>query len=193
LIAGRLNSFILADSEKCIGCKTCEIACAVSHMEQVPKTAGATDGPLMPRLYVMRTPEVTVPVQCRQCEDAPCAQVCQMEAICRVDGTILVDSSRCVGCELCLMACPFGAIELVPQHRGVKPIYPRALQEADWAGKRLYRANKCDLCVRRVEGPACVMACPQEALELVNPVAESRKRVAEAAVSLLDCARGLNG
>ena len=125
----RLNSFILANSEKCIGCKTCEIACALAHAEPKPNTAGATDGPLIPRVYVMRTPEITVPIQCRHCEDAPCANVCQMLAICRVDGKILVDTERCVGCKLCLMACPFGAIELVPQHRGARPIYSRNLEE----------------------------------------------------------------
>ena len=71
--AAGLNSFILANSEKCVGCKTCEIACALAHLERNPGTAGAADGAFMPRLYVMRTPEVTVPVQCRHCEDAPCA------------------------------------------------------------------------------------------------------------------------
>jgi len=193
LKAERLNSFVLADSEKCTGCKTCEIACAVAHMEQKAGTAGATDGPFMPRLYVMRTPEVTVPVQCRQCEDAPCAIVCQMSAISRVDGMILVDTERCVGCKLCLMACPFGAIELVPQHRGTKPIYPGAWKEQeDWIGRRLYRANKCDLCAGRDKGPACVLACPQKALEMVNPAAASRKRNLEAAVSLLECAKGFD-
>lgn len=110
-----------------------------------------------------------------------------MSAISRVGGMVLVDTELCVGCKLCLVACPFGAIELVPQHRGVKPIYPHAKkEEEDWTGKRLYRANKCDLCAGRVEGQACMLACPQKALEMVNPGAESRKRLVEAAAAMAD-------
>jgi electron transport protein HydN len=110
-----------------------------------------------------------------------------MAAISRVNRRILVDSARCVGCKLCLMACPLGAIELVPQHRSVRPIYPTAFgNEHDWVGKRLFRANKCDLCTGRDQGPACVAACPEQALELVHPAAESRKRNVDAALNLLE-------
>lgn len=187
LKADGLNAFVLADSEKCTGCKTCEIACAIAHSEERTLTAGTASGPLIPRLFVMVTAEVAAPVQCRHCEDAPCANVCQMSAISRVDHRILVDTERCVGCKLCLMACPFGAIELVPQHRGTRPIYPSAFpNEEEWVGKKLFRANKCDLCAGRDEGPACVEICPEKALELIQPVAESKRRMVEAALKLLE-------
>ncbi len=109
-----------------------------------------------------------------------------MSAISRVNGRTVVDTSKCIGCKLCLMACPFGAIEFVPQPPGTKPIYIGASSKPEgWAGRRFYRANNCDVCVNRLQGPACVETCPQKALELVNPEMEKRKKNTEAALDLL--------
>jgi electron transport protein HydN len=180
-----LNSFILADTEKCVGCRTCEIACAIAHAAKKPITAGATDGPLFPGLFVMVTAEITAPIQCLHCEDAPCANVCQMHAISRIGDKVLVDTERCVGCKLCLMACAFGAIELVPMPPDSRPIYANTLKTIKkGCDEPSFRANKCDLCTGRTGGPACVTSCPQKALELVNAVAETRKRKLEAALDL---------
>ena len=184
--AERFSPFVQSDAEKCIGCRTCEIACAVAHSAIRVNTAGATEGVFMPRLFVMVTPEAAAPVQCHHCEDAPCLGVCQMSAIARVNGRTVVDTSRCVGCKLCLMACPFGAIEFVPLPPGTRPIFPGASEKPEeWAARRFHRANNCDLCVHRAEGPACVATCPQKALELVNPAAEAGRRNVEAALDLL--------
>ena len=142
----------------------------------------------------MVVPELSAPVQCHHCEDAPCRNVCQMSAISRVDGRTVVDTLKCVGCRLCLMACPFGAIEFVPQPEGTRPVYPGAFSGPEgWAGRRYHRANNCDLCVHRPEGPACVETCPQKALELVHPAAERNRRNAEAALDLLEVGGGIGG
>ncbi|AEO46782.1 4Fe-4S dicluster domain-containing protein [Rhodospirillum rubrum] len=181
-----LNYFILADSDKCIGCRMCEIACAVTHSEDKPETVGALDGPLVPRLFVVVTDDVTVPVICRHCEDAPCASVCKMAAISRVDGKVLVDAERCVGCRLCLMACPFGATEFVPQPADAAPVY---ITPADGRPSRAvkvrYKANKCDLCSGLADGPACVNACPQNVLSIVDPAAEVARRALGAVEDLV--------
>jgi electron transport protein HydN len=180
------SPFVQSDAEKCIGCRTCEIACATAHVGSKVQTAGATEGIFMPRLFVMVAPEYAAPVQCHHCEDAPCRGVCQMSAISRVDGRTVVDPSRCVGCKLCLMACPFGAIEFIPLPAGTRPIFPGTSEKPEeWKAKRYYRANNCDLCVHRPEGPSCVATCPQKALELVNPVKERSRRNEEAALDLL--------
>ena len=182
----KFSPFVQSDTEKCIGCRTCELACSMAHAEVRVNTAGATPGVFMPRLFVIVTPEVSAPVQCHHCEDAPCRNICQMSAISRIDGRTVVDTSKCIGCKLCLMACPFGAIEFVPQPQGTQPIYVGASSKPeDWSGRRFYRANNCDLCVHRSNGPACVETCPEKALELVNPVMEKRKRNTEAALDLL--------
>lgn len=62
-----MNRFILADTEKCIGCRTCEVACVVSHQGML--SAGA----FAPRIRVVKGGAFTTAVGCHQCEDAPCA------------------------------------------------------------------------------------------------------------------------
>jgi len=182
----KFSSFVQSDPEKCIGCRTCEIACAMAHADSKANTAGACRSSFIPRLFLVAMPEVTAPVQCHHCEDAPCCGICQMSAISRVDGRTVVDTTRCVGCKLCLMACPFGAIEFVPQSLGTRPVYPKAVSKPeDWVARQFHRANNCDLCVHRAEGPSCVQTCPQKALELVNPALEKSRRNQEAALDLL--------
>ena len=187
------SPFVQSDAEKCIGCRTCEIACAISHSDSQPETAGAVIERFVPRLFVMIASDVSAPVQCHHCEDAPCRNVCQMAAVSRLDGRTVVDTFRCVGCRLCLMACPFGAIEFVPLPAGPRPVFPGAFSGPEgWAGRSYHRAGNCDLCVGRTTGPACIEACPEKALELVDTAAEKRRRNAEAALDLLQIA-GLVG
>ena len=50
----------------------------------------------------------TVPLQCMQCEDAPCAAVCPTgAAYIGADGIVGVDEGRCIGCKYCMAACPY--------------------------------------------------------------------------------------
>ena len=72
----QLNSFVVADPGKCIGCKVCEVACAVVHSDVPVTTAGTMVTPIIPKLYVVKTATVTMPIQCRHCEDAPCGNAC---------------------------------------------------------------------------------------------------------------------
>lgn len=184
-MADRSSPFVQSDTEKCIGCRTCELACALAHSCAAGATAGSI-GAVIPRVFVIVSPELAAPVQCHHCEDAPCRGVCQMSAISRMDGRTVVDVSRCVGCKLCLMACPFGAIEFIPQAPGSRPVYPgRTADQKAWSARSFHRANNCDLCVHRVQGPACVEACPQKAMELVNPAAEKSRKNEAAALDLL--------
>ncbi|HBI6864898.1 TPA: 4Fe-4S dicluster domain-containing protein [Enterobacter cloacae] len=139
-----MNRFILADPEKCIGCRTCEVACMMSHQD-----AAAPDA-LTSRIRVVKGGTFTTAVGCHQCEDAPCANVCPTGAIRRTAGAWLVDQARCIGCKSCMVACPFGAMQ-------IRYVAERA------------RALKCDLCAHREGGPACVEACPTRALSCVDP------------------------
>lgn len=184
-----MNPFVVADPQRCIGCQVCELACAAAHSDHPAATVGALNQPILPRLFLVKTAEVTMPIQCRQCEDAPCANVCPVGAIRQEDGRIQVQEQACVGCKTCLMACPFGAMELVPRYRDGRPVRQEGLQAVTPQGvecKDWLVAHKCDLCHNRPTGPACVTACPQQALKLVEPAQERRRRNIAAARSLAE-------
>jgi electron transport protein HydN len=191
-----LNAFILADPNKCIGCRVCEVACSVAHTEGAAVTAGMLDAPLIAKLYLVKTSTVTMPIQCRHCEDAPCAQVCPVGAITQTKGNIIIDEGRCMGCKTCLMACPFGAIDFAPVYRNGQVVMQSALQVETEDGlmeKEMVVASKCDLCAGHAAGPACVRACPENALEMVLPKREKKKRNIEAALSLQDAVKKFIG
>ena len=108
-----MNRFIIADATKCIGCRTCEVACAVSHHENQDCAALSPDE-FISRIRVIKDHCWTTAVACHQCEDAPCANVCPVDAISREHGHIFVEQTRCIGCKSCMLACPFGAMETGP-------------------------------------------------------------------------------
>ena len=179
----RLNSFVLADPNKCIGCRVCEVACAVAHTEKEIKTVGNMDIPLKSRLYLVKTAEVTMPVQCHHCEDAPCVKSCLILAIKEQGNKIVIDEQSCIGCKSCIIACPFGAIELILSHIEDKMSLPELGKgdHKELQNKQKVIASKCDLCNGRTRGPACVEACPQEALQYVDVEKERKNRRIEAA------------
>jgi electron transport protein HydN len=101
-------------------------------------------------------------VTCHHCDDAPCAGACPTGAISFVQNTVQVNQARCIGCKSCMVACPYGMMDVV-----ALPV-SRA-----YAGVRLSlgtkaQAHKCDLCIDRAQGPACVGACPTQALHIAN-------------------------
>lgn len=167
------NTFVVADPHKCIGCKACEIACAVAHLEMTVVTAGASNMPFQPRLSLVQTSQRSMPIQCRQCEDAPCANACPVGAIMRQKGRILVDTDRCFGCKTCMLACPFGAMDMVQEISHGQPVLQKNLLEigkqTEGTPKGRLVAHKCDLCGDRADGPACVEACPAKAFVVVRP------------------------
>jgi electron transport protein HydN len=188
-VNSKLNAFVVADPNKCIGCKVCEVACSVAHTDNAVTTVGTLETPIIPKLYLVKTPEVTMPVQCRHCEDAPCANVCPVAAITQVNNAIIIDENTCMGCKTCMIACPFGAIDLVPIYKDGEPVIQNGLKadcEDGMVEKELVVASKCDLCVSRDNGPACVEACPEKALEIMLPQKDKKKRNVEAALNLLE-------
>lgn len=143
--------------ERCTGCRSCEIACAVEHSKNKELAKAVQEDP-SPR-YRVRVLAVdekggkvrlrSVALQCRQCEDPACAVACIAGGIAKdkETGAVRFNSEKCVGCWSCTMICPYGAIIRVSD-QGI--------------------AVKCDQCPDRAV-PACVEACPTKALLFCTP------------------------
>ena len=117
-----------------------------------------------PRLRVTRTYEISAPVACHHCEDAPCAKACPTGALFfdPKNHRIGVNEDNCIGCKSCVMACPFGAVSVATTQ------VPVLMGDVRVGSQTKSFVLKCDLCVDRPGGPACAEACPTKGLTLVD-------------------------
>ena len=138
---------IYIKEEVCIGCRLCEIHCLVHHSKskKLIKAYKEEFPRALPRVLVEEQGHLSFALQCRHCEEAPCLEACITGAMHRDKETnaVLCDEDKCIGCWMCIMVCPFGAIK------------------RDLSKKKV--ASKCDLCYGE-ESPVCVRNCPNEAL-----------------------------
>lgn len=152
-----MNRCVRGNPDLCMGCRTCLIACVVAHSEKPIFEIDPDGFTFNPKLHMVKTAKITVPIQCKHCESPACLAACPEKIISIVDGTVVIDTKHCIGCKCCMDACPFGAIDMVE-------VYGEKQKD----GRARIVANKCDLC-RGVEGgPQCVRVCPTEALKLVE-------------------------
>jgi len=137
---------IYAHEEFCLGCRLCEINCLVQHSrsKKILKAFKEERGKVLSAIHVEESGYVSFALQCRHCTDAKCLEACMTGAMHRDEktGAVLCDQDKCVGCWMCVMVCPVGAIR---------------------RGKEKSVASKCDLCVGE-DLPVCVANCPNEAL-----------------------------
>lgn len=135
----------LLDLHRCVGCGACVLACRIEN-GRVEEAAWRRVVPLNLRRNPAG-PTYFLSVACHHCEDPACLRGCPSGAYeKRPDGIVVHHADRCLGCRYCEMACPFGA----PQYDADRGVM-----------------SKCHLCAPRIdEGrlPACVAACPTEAL-----------------------------
>ncbi len=145
----------IVDMEKCIGCELCEKVCEFINTKPRSKVIQTSDG-------------ILVPITCLHCATPICVEICPTGAIYRdPDGPIRLRPNRCVGCKLCVAACPFGVPDVDP----VKGFM-----------------SKCDLCKERARDdlpPACVELCPAGAI-LFEEYEEVEKSNSEAVKLLLE-------
>ena len=141
-----MNFGFLIDNRKCIGCHACTVACKSEH-----------DVPLgVYRTWVKYVETGQFPdnrrhftvLRCNHCDDAPCIPSCPVTALYRreQDGIVDFDPERCIGCKMCLQACPYDALHIDPD---------------------THTAAKCNFCAHRVEvglEPSCQVVCPTQAI-----------------------------
>jgi carbon-monoxide dehydrogenase iron sulfur subunit len=158
-----MKGILVVKAHRCMGCKSCEMGCAVVHSKSGDLYEAITEYPApTSRVRVKGGNGFAVPLQCRQCEDAPCVAVCPTKALHRgnQDSPVAIDQDMCIGCQWCVLACPFGVINLDSKSRTI---------------------IKCDQCTERLELgqlPACVVSCPTGALEfkrMEDVIAEKRE------------------
>ena len=135
---------VLIRADRCLGCRSCQIACAVEHSASKNLFGAIAESPVPRyRLFVEKADGLNIPLTCRHCDPAPCAEACIAGSITKdARGAVVQKEDRCIGCWTCVMVCPYGVV-----------------------GSRLDEkvAVKCDRCPDR-EIPACVGACPTKAL-----------------------------
>jgi len=184
---------LLYDTTRCIGCKTCVVACREANNLK-PDTSNAPgrlwdmpmdlNGDTKTIIKLYRSSDGLqrsyFKAQCMHCVDPACTNACMIGALQkREHGIVSYDPSLCVGCRYCQMACPFN------------------IPKFEWA-KAAPKIVKCELCRHRAggaalatiggfsryprgKGPGCAEVCPREAViygtrdELL---AEARRRLA---------------
>jgi len=184
-----MSKKITVNIARCLGCHTCELACAIAH-SPAGQAPGAAADPVVAgadnafvalaaagqrpgyHIHVEHYGPKSVPLSCQHCEEAACELACPTGAVKRLapGKPVLVDEAKCIGCSMCVQACPFGVMAMRP------------------GGKVAF---KCDLCVARLARglePACASSCPTKALALEQE-AESNKNKRRAAVERLVAAQ----
>jgi molybdopterin-containing oxidoreductase family iron-sulfur binding subunit len=189
---------MLIDLKRCIGCNNCAVTCKNANnlpnntWWNVIQTTGGEHPDTPAGEYPDNLSMSFLPKACQHCENPPCVAVCPAEATYRrEDGIVMMDYETCIGCKLCIDACPYDARTF----NDTEPTYyvDFALGDADVAPHVQNVAEKCVFCYQRVdrgEIPACMELCPTRARvwgDLDDPASEVSQRIAgREVISLLE-------
>ncbi len=156
-----MSKVLKINIDKCTGCRTCEMVCSLKKEGRV--------NPSKSRIQIARwdARAVDIPIVCQQCEAPLCLTICPVNARSRNEklSNIEIDQDMCIGCQICLVACPFGGNYFDPVTNKV---------------------IKCDLC----QGdPECVKFCETKAIEYIEETALNIRSRINAAQKIMELAK----
>jgi len=187
---GRVRQWtMIIDLRYCDGCQSrgtppqCTRACIEGHlapepMEWIEVYEGGLEG----------GGTQFIPTPCQQCQNPPCVNVCPVGATFSTpEGTVLIDQDRCIGCRICMAACPYDRRFFA---WGDPPIPPES-HLAHYSPETQVPAQrgtvmKCDFCpdmARAGTLPFCIQACPNDAIyygDLEEDIATNGKGIVSA-------------
>lgn len=161
-----MRNCLVIDLDRCSGCDSCVVACKFENNLDLGVYWNRVN-PVGPSGDFPNIEQYWLPTQCQQCENAPCVAACPTGASYRDEenGLVLIDKEACIGCQVCLDACPYGARTFNPT---------------------LNVVEKCTCCVQRLadgQKPACVTNCCTGGRffgDLDDPESDAAKAVAAA-------------
>jgi formate dehydrogenase iron-sulfur subunit len=149
---------ILFDSTRCVGCQSCEYACAETYSLPEPEDSpepGIIRKTNENRRVVVNAFDTTkgemyMRSACNHCNDPACASACPTKAMLKTDqGPVIWREGKCIGCRSCMISCPFD----IPKF------------EYDNPNPKIQKCRMCYETIQEGGMPACVEACPAEALQ----------------------------
>jgi formate dehydrogenase iron-sulfur subunit len=163
---------ILVDVTRCTGCDRCVDACidangtdpVQAQLDRATTKDGLSENRLLSVLKI--APGRFARMSCMHCLEPSCVSACLVGGITKTpEGPVVYDREKCIGCRYCMLACPFH----IPRY--------------EW-DQRIPYMKKCTMCAERLAHgyePACVAACPHEALtfgERNALLGEAHRRIA---------------
>lgn len=180
---------LVINQKRCIGCQACALSCKMSN--NVP------DGMFWNRVLTLNAdhmdgaigtyPHLTreyLPIACQHCENPSCMKVCPTGATYKDDkGRVLIDYDKCIGCRMCMAACPYNARVF----NWAEPVRQVGFNYGDAEVPVRHKGvmEKCTLCHERTdrgEEPMCVVNCPMRARmygDLDDPNSEVAQAILE--------------
>jgi formate dehydrogenase iron-sulfur subunit len=165
---------VLVDTTRCVGCRSCEQACAEEHKMAVPDISDTSAFDKIRQTserqwtvvnsYKTQKGEIFAKKQCMHCNQPGCVSACLVKAMEKRENGAVTWDTNCMGCRFCMVSCPFD----IPKFE---------------YGSAVPKIQKCSLCWERLnkgEKPTCVEACPAEALAFGTRrelIAEANKRI----------------
>ena len=183
------RNIIAVDLDSCIGCHSCAVVCKQennvglgTYYNKVLTVGPSGTYPDLEMYYL--------PVSCQHCDNPECVSVCPTGASYkREDGIVLVDHSKCIGCRMCMGACPYDARSFNWFDSAEHPYY-EGFEQTPYEQMRAAEhpvgvVEKCVMCHGRTEEgkePACVQTCITKSRwfgDLDDPTSELCKKIEE--------------